>query len=117
MKNSDLNLKRFLLSKDTPWGKAEEINEIADGIVSYSTASHGGYFLATSRNSKVPLCLKKSTFGQLGLDGWYEEDCDWAIVVFTFPQYFEHAHLKTAMETLKRHHSDAWRRLQNSSKL
>lgn len=105
-----------LVSSETPWGKAQSAEEIGPGIIRYSTASHGGYFLNAAANAYVAPQLKKSTFGGQGLKGWYEEDCDWAIVVFTYPQHFDQEHLKAAKETLERHHTDAWNRIQKNSK-
>jgi hypothetical protein len=72
---------------ETPWGPAQTSEVIAPGIVFYSTASHGGFHLSAEQNSRVPLKLRQSTFLQLGMKGWYEEDCDAAIVLATFPEY------------------------------
>lgn len=74
--------------KDTPWGPAQEVTEIAPGITFYSTASHGGFYLSLERNAKVPKKVQQQTFLQQGLAGWYEEDCDAEIVIQTFPEYF-----------------------------
>lgn len=100
-----------LVSSDTPWGKAQSAEDIAPGITAYTTASHGGYFLNRTANAKVAPPLKRSTFNSQGLDGWYEEDCDWAIVVYTFPQYFSQEKYKHALESLAAHHSAAYKSL------
>ena len=100
-----------LVSSETPWGKAQSAEEVGPGIIRYTTASHGGYFLNATANGKVSPILKKSTFCGQGLKGWYEEDCDWAIVVYTFPQFFDEKHLEAAIATLKDHHADAWKRI------
>jgi hypothetical protein len=106
---------RFV-SGETPWGPAQTAEEIAPGIILYSTASHGGYFLSKAANAKVPAILKNSTFGGQGLKGWYEEDCDWAIVGYIFKELFDEAHYRCALETLEQHHSDAWKKLQKKAK-
>lgn len=77
------------IPKDTPWGTAQEVEIIADGIVFISTASHGGYWLSPERNKKVPRSLREKTFVQNGLNGWYEEDCDAEIVRAVFPEFFK----------------------------
>ncbi len=100
-----------LVSSETPWGKAQSAEEIGPGIIRYSTASHGGYFLNAAANAKVALLLKQATFCQQGLKGWYEEDCDWAVVVYTFKEYFDNKHYNAAIGTLKEHFKDAWDRL------
>jgi hypothetical protein len=71
----------------TPWGIADFATEYAHGIVFFSTPSHGGFHLLPERNAEV---LAKfpgfRTFS--GAVGWYEEDCDWALVALTFPHLF-----------------------------
>jgi len=71
----------------SPWGAVQTQRTIADGIVQVSTASHGGIHLSPSRVAKV-----KEKFPNFvpfsGKFEWYEEDCDVAIVVATFPEYF-----------------------------
>ena len=105
-----------LVASETPWGKAQLAQEIGPGIIRYSTASHGGYYLYPATNAKVPPVLKQSTCGGLGLQGWYEEDCDWAIVVYTFKDYFNEEDFATAVKTLEIHHKQAWTRLQRKTK-
>jgi hypothetical protein len=74
---------------ETPWGAAQTSEVIAPGITFYSTASHGGFHLSDERNACVPLRLRQSTFLQLGMKGWYEEDCDASIILAPFPEYAE----------------------------
>lgn len=105
-----------LVSSDTPWGKAQSAEEIGPGILKYSTASHGGYFLDTIANAKVSPIFKKATFCQQGMRGWYEEDCDWAIVVYIFKEFFDSKTYKIALKTIKEHHSDALHQLQKTLK-
>lgn len=33
--------------------------------------------------------------------GWYEEDCDWAIVALAFPQFFPADAIPAALATIK----------------
>jgi hypothetical protein len=100
-----------LVTSDSPWGKAESVTEIADGIYSYSTPAHGGYRLNRQRNATVSAILKKATCQQLGLRGWYEEDVDWAIVVYTFPECFGKQRYNQALKSLKTYHKEAWDQL------
>ena len=62
----------------TPWGISDHIEKVAKGITWYSTPSHGGYKLDRERNALVPPYMRIA-------GGWYEEDCDWAIVAIVFP--------------------------------
>ena len=73
----------------TPWGTAQHVTQLADGVCFVSTASHGGFKLSAERNAKVPKAWREGSFGGQGLQGWYEEDCDVALVMLTFPELFE----------------------------
>lgn len=71
----------------TPWGAADIVTRVADGIWFCSTPSHGGYKLSAERlaqlRQKFP-GLKKTFAGF----PWFEEDCDWAYVALAFPEHF-----------------------------
>lgn len=62
----------------TPWGRSDYAKEYAPGIVWYGTPSHGGFKLDRERNAAVPDYMRRE-------GGWYEEDCDWAIVATVHP--------------------------------
>lgn len=61
----------------TPWGMADSAEIVADGIGHVGTPSHGGMKLDRKRNAMVPAPLRRE-------GGWYEEDCEWAIVEYVF---------------------------------
>lgn len=65
----------------SPWGAVQNSRQIARGIVEVDTASHGGIHLSPTLNAKVHAAWRDPK-------GWYEEDCEWAIVALTFPQHF-----------------------------
>ena len=52
----------------TPWGASQCATVYADGVVSHSTAGHGGFHLDAAHNAKVHPALRAR-------GGWYEEDC------------------------------------------
>lgn len=86
----------------TPWGKPDYPypEQIADGIYWYSTPSHGGYWLSPERREQMPPALRAiRPFG--GREGWYEEDCDWAIVALSFPEHFNEHAREAARDTAK----------------
>lgn len=83
----------------TPWGTAGYVANVAEGIVSVSTPSHGGYHLDAKRNKLVPDYMRQR-------GGWYEEDCEWAIVATVFPQYFDEKQLAFAASSLKNYSPD-----------
>lgn len=61
----------------TPWGRADHVEEQIPGIASVTTSSHGGYKLSPKRNKAIHPAWRRRS-------GWYEEDCEWAIVAHTF---------------------------------
>lgn len=65
------------LRMHTPWGTADQVEHIADGIGAVSTSSHGGVKVSGELNRKIHEVCRCA-------DGWYEEDCDWAIPFFVF---------------------------------
>jgi len=78
----------------TPWGESQQETKLADGIVSYSTAGHGGIHVDQGHNLLIHKAWRID-------DGWYEEDCEWAKVAFQFPAYFTAKQVASAVETLK----------------
>ncbi len=88
----------------TPWGFANHIVEIAPGIVSYSTPSHGGIHLSDERIAEMPKALQDFVpFGspQPGPGRWFEEDADWSVVALAFPEFFTEGDVQAAHATLK----------------
>jgi hypothetical protein len=79
---------------ETPWGPSQTQKTYAPGIISYSTAGHGGFHLDPEQNLKIDSRWRNE-------DGWYEEDCEWAKVAFTFPEAFRPSDVLAAKETLK----------------
>jgi hypothetical protein len=65
----------------TPWGLAQIAEKYGEGIVYYSTASHGGFHLDDARNASVHSLYRNS-------GGWYEQDCEWAKIAHAFPERF-----------------------------
>jgi hypothetical protein len=61
----------------TPWGKAQTQRKLADGIVFYSTAGHGGIHVRADLNRLIPNYMRNT-------NGWYEEDCEYAIPTLIF---------------------------------
>jgi hypothetical protein len=85
---------------------------MAPGIVSYSTASHGGIHLSDERVAEMPQALQDFVpFGgpQPGPGRWFEEDCDWSVVALAFPQFFTEDDVKQAHATLKGYRPEVYR--------
>lgn len=72
--------------RHTPWGDPVVIREHCPGIVGYVTGSHGGIWVASYQMENMPAELR--AIQPFAAPGWYEEDCDWAIVCASFPHLF-----------------------------
>ena len=68
---------------DTPWGESTSTRQITEGITFYQTPEHGGYHISPTLLSQMPIGLRNTNY-----EGWFEEDREWAKVVYFFPQYF-----------------------------
>ena len=82
----------------TPWGEAQDIDTIADGITWVSTASHGGFIISAERRAAMPKSLRE--FETFAGGNNYEEDCDAAIVIAAFPEHFSAAQVARAVEAI-----------------
>ena len=97
-------------SQWTPWGESQTKTILADGIIDYTTASHGGIWLSEDRRKAIPESFKSF----LGTNEWLEEDCDWAIAYVIFENdireygaaYKFDEHLAAAKATLKHYHTE-----------
>lgn len=84
-----------------PWGASQGGSVYAEGIVFHVTASHGGFNLDDARNAAMPAALRIES-------GWYEEDCDWALVAFGFPELFTAYERRIAEKTLRDTYPERW---------
>lgn len=84
------------MATTTPWGKSQEAIRIARGIMWYTTAGHGGYHLSKKRLSEMPEPYK--SFKTFAGKGWYEEDCDWAVVHLCFGKELQKYYGETSYE-------------------
>lgn len=85
----------------TPWGTSQGATVYAEGVVSHSTAGHGGFHLSAERNRKVHVMLRAD-------GGWYEEDCHWAAVAQAFPQLLTDFEKACAKKTIRDWYPEAW---------
>ena len=61
----------------TPWGKAQNVSMLADGIWMVETSGHGGIKLDRKRQNALPKAARKQA-------AWYEEDCQAVIPMLAF---------------------------------
>lgn len=85
-----------ILRFQTPWGEAQCVSTIAQGIVSVSTASHGGLWISAAR--WIELCDRFPGFVPCaGQPQWLEEDCDCCLAPILWPDEFEPEFLRSAI--------------------
>lgn len=70
----------------TPWGKADSVHTVAQGIKEVSTPSHGGIWLDQKHQDQLPIMLTDTNF--LHSLQWWEEDCDWCVPFLMFADEF-----------------------------
>jgi hypothetical protein len=105
---------------NTPWGYADHIDtfngvyngqkvEIAD-LIQVSTPSHGGIGIEIKVGDEVLSDYAKKTAINDGKYYWFEEDCDWAIVILEFnkaaPNVLDSKIIETAKSTADSWHPD-----------
>ncbi|NEI67558.1 DUF7007 domain-containing protein [Rhizobium leguminosarum] len=85
----------------TPWGPSQGATVYAEGIVSHTTAGHGGFKLCNECNVKIHPMLRCA-------GGWYEEDTAWAAIALAYPNLFTGYERKCADRTIRDSWPDAW---------
>ena len=64
------------VGSSSPWGLIDGVCPLGPDAVEVTTASHGGIRVALTALARIPEPLRETSFSR---DGWFEEDCDWAI--------------------------------------
>ena len=68
---------KALIGTGSPWGLIDFATLLADGITAVETPSHGGVKVSRELNEQIPSIARDP-------DGWYEEDCEFAIPFIVF---------------------------------
>lgn len=100
---NDIQFSDVAEPQSSPWGAVQHANHLAAGIWSVDTASHGGIFLSPERLAAMPENYRTKSFAG---GAWFEEDCDWALVVDTFPEAFKPEHVALAKDLIGKFHPD-----------
>jgi hypothetical protein len=85
----------------TPWGRAETVDHLAEGLWKVDTPGHGGIKCGQRRNAAVQRWLADNDLTEIGYggsdgryddgryeEGWYDEDGPVTAVMATFPEAF-----------------------------
>ena len=110
MRDGALSLGDYMKEgQATPWGAAQTVDELAPGIESVTTASHGGIILDYDHAQQVPVEIVAKSFLHNSM-AW-EEDCDWCVPFVVFEaELLKHGseHTKTVIK--EKWHTDAFKR-------
>ena len=92
-----------LVGKSSPWGTVQDSEQIAEGIVFVSTASHGGIWVARELLPRISEEMKDYAEYWSGSSQWFEEDCAAQCVVVSFPEYFAPDQVASAWDIVCRY--------------
>jgi hypothetical protein len=67
------NIQAPKVGSRCPFGKIDSVTNVAPGIWQVSTPSHGGYKVSSEYRKNMPSPWNTKL--------WFEEDCEWAIIV------------------------------------
>jgi len=81
--------------RQSPWGRCDNIEVIAPGMVRVHTAGHGGIHLDSWRTKMLPPAFRRSA------QQWFEEDCACAIPMVAFHREFTERQVRGAIATLR----------------
>lgn len=87
------------LRLETPWGQADHVEQVCPGVRSVSTPGHGGFAVLPDVVAKWPKDLRD--FVPYAGPGWYEEECDWSVVVAAMPEQFSIMRQAAAVKMLE----------------
>jgi len=86
----------------TPWGDADSVTELGNGVLHVTTSSHGGIYVPRELLGRIPAEQRQWAKSWSGSEQWYEEDCCWAAVAVAFPELFGEQQ-ELARQTLQRY--------------
>lgn len=85
---------------ETPWGRADFVRDLGQGILAVSTPEHGGIYVPPELLNKIPESRRQYAKRWSRSESWYEEDVAWACVAEAFPHLFTAEQNKAAKATL-----------------
>ncbi len=84
-------MSRIKVGMNTPWGRAQVVRKLAEGVFVVSTPGHGGAVIEKSiaREKLTKACTSRA-MDEYGLY-WFEEDCQILLVINERPEWFKGA--------------------------
>lgn len=87
----------------TPWGMADHVEEMGQGVLWVDTPSHGGIYVPDALLDRIPQEWRDRARKWSGSPNWYEEDCEWASAVVSLRHLFSERQIESALKSI------AWR--------
>ena len=84
----------------SPWGQADRVTVVAEGIVFVSTPSHGGFWVRPDLLERIPTAHRAYAAKWSLSEQWYEEDCCALAVIAAFPEHFPQDNAEECAERL-----------------
>lgn len=74
----------------TPWGRSDRCDKLAEGVYRVGTPSHGGYLVSQKVAESGYLSQAARLFVGERWAQWYafEEDCAWVVIAREHPELF-----------------------------
>jgi hypothetical protein len=94
------------MNMETPWGEAQTVRDIGDGILQVTTACHGGYFVPQELLYRIPESQRDYAAAWSGSGNWFEEDDAARFVEIAFPEHFAAQRVDWAAKYVARELSD-----------
>ena len=86
---------------NTPWGRSQSVKDLGSGVLSVTTASHGGIYVPVDQLKRIPREAQDYAKRWSGSKHWYEEDCAWAHVAVSMPELFREDEVECARSTVE----------------
>lgn len=96
--------REALKGLDTPWDVPDHGLRYAEGVMKVTSPIHGGFVLSRERNEAIDPRWRAGC----DVHAFYEEDEEWAIVAFTFPDLFTDGERRAAEATLIANRPEEW---------
>lgn len=64
------------VGSSSPWGPIQTVEPLGPDAAFVTTASHGGLRVSLAAMARLPEAVRETPYSQ---NGWFEEDCDWAL--------------------------------------
>ena len=99
MSSTAIEIRTETCPRNTPWGRADHVEQLCEGIWIVGTPSHGGVYVAPELWETMPPDMRETNYSE---GGWFEEDSDLVLPLWHFNERILEAGMsKWACEILR----------------